>query len=183
MKNKRGAIGLILFFVALFLIVIIGFIASISTGLITWTSTQVTPIIQVIGNVEGVANFSEAAEYTVVPANTFIQALPWLVGFSYVAMLFFSVFFAITYSFNPNPFFMGLFFFLVLLLILGSIVMSNMYQDIYSGTDVLALQLQSQTLLSFMILRSPFILTLIAIVTGIFLFARPGTETSGGYGV
>jgi hypothetical protein len=183
MKNKRGVIGLIIFFIALFLILIIGFITAIATGLITWTSAQITPIMQGLGNAEGVANFSEAAEYSFVPANKFIQALPWVVGFSYLAMLLFSIFFVITYINNPHPFLIGLYFFLVLLLIFGSIIMSNMYQDIYSGNDIVAQQLQSQTLLSFMILRSPFILALIAIIAGIFLFSRPGVENEGGYGI
>lgn len=183
MKNKKGSIiAITVFFVVLILILIVGFIAAISTGLITWTSAQITPIIRDIGNVEGVANFTAAADASVVPANNFIQALPWVVAFAYMAMLIFSIFFAVTMTDNPHPFLIGVYFFFVLLLIFASIIMSNMYQDIYNGTDIVATQLQSQQTLSFMILHSPFILALIAVITGIFMFARPG-GSEGGYGV
>ena len=98
-------------------------------------------------------------------------------------MLLFSIAFVVIYGINPHPALLGLYFFLVILLIIFSIFMSNIYQDIYSGTDVLATELQSQTLMSFMILRSPFILTLIAIIAGIFMFAVQGINQGGGYGI
>jgi hypothetical protein len=181
-KDKRGVMSLVLFVIVLITILVIGFAASILTGVFTWASDEVTPIIQDIGMVEDVGNFTEAAEYSVVPADNFVQAMPWLVGFSYVAMLIFAMFFAIGYQSSPNPFFIGLYIFLVLLVIFVSIIISNMYQDIYTGNDVISEQLHEQQLMTFMILRSPVILTLIALIAGIFIFTRP-SDSGGGYGV
>lgn len=181
-KNKKGAMGLVFFILILITILVIGFAASLLTGVITWASDEVTPIVKEIGNVEDVGNFSQAAEYSVEPANNFVQAIPWIVGFSYVAMLLFAIFFAIGYQSNPNPFFIGFYIFLVLLVIFVSIIISQMYQDIYTGNDILATELHEQTLMTFMMLHSPWILTLIALIAGIFIFTRP-VELGGGYGV
>jgi hypothetical protein len=68
----------------------------------------------------------------------------------------------------------------MILLFIGSVLMSNSYQDLYEGTDVLAVSLQSQSLMSYMILYSPFILCFIATITGIFMFARPSEQEYGG---
>jgi hypothetical protein len=181
-KDKRGVGGLIFFVILLITIVVIGFAAAILSGAITWASDEITPVIKDIGMVEDVGNFSQAADYSVVPANNFVQAIPWLIGFSYVAMLLFAIFFAIGYQSNPNPFLIGLYIFLVVLVIFVAIIISNMYQDIYTGNDEIAAQLHEQQLMTFMILRSPIILTIIALIAGIFMFTRP-TDVGGGYGV
>jgi len=180
-KNKKGAIGIIIFFMILFAILVLGFIAAMAVGIIDFASDTITPVMQELG-VAGNSNLSEAAEYSFVPLNTFVQALPWVVGLSYVVALLFSIIFVLSYNYNPHPAFIGFYFALVILLIFGSIIMSNMYQDIYSADDEIAERLKEQTLLSYMILYSPFILTLIALITGIYLFAGPKGE-GGGYGL
>ena len=181
-RDKKGVMGLVFFIILLITVLVIGFAASLLSGAITWASDEVTPIVNEIGNVEGIANFSQAADYSVKPANNFIQAIPWVIGFSYVAMLVFCIFFAIGYQSSPNPFLIGLYIFLVILVIFVSIIISNMYQDIYTGNDVLAQQLHEQQLMTFMILRSPVILTLIALIAGIFIFTKPN-DTGGGYSI
>ncbi len=178
--NKKGVIGIIIFFVALFLVLMIGFIAAIVVGLIDFAGDEITPVFQDLG-VIGATNFSEAAEASVVPLNTLIQALPWLVGFAYVVMLIFSVIFAMSYSFSPNPVYIGFYIMMVLLLIMGAILMSNMYEKIYNGTDVLADRLKEQTILSYMILYSPMIMAIISFITGIYIFTRSGE--GGGVGI
>jgi len=175
MKDKKGVIGIIIFFIILFAVLVLGFIGAIAVGIIDFASDEITPIMQDLG-VAGPANLSEAAEYTFVPLNSLVQALPWIVGFGYVVALIFSVIFVLSYTYNPHPAFIGFYFALVILLVFGSIVMSNIYQDIYSADDEIAERLQEQTLLSHMILYSPFILTLIAFITGIYLFAGPKGE-------
>ena len=180
-KNKKGAIGIIIFFMILFAILVLGFIAAMAVGIIDFASDTITPVMQELG-VAGNSNLSEAAEYSFVPLNTFVQALPWVVGLSYVVALLFSIIFVLSYNYNPHPAFIGFYFALVILLIFGSIIMSNMYQDIYSADDEIADRLKEQTLLSYMILYSPFILTLIALITGIYLFSGPKGE-GGGYGI
>jgi polyferredoxin len=69
---------------------------------------------------------------------------------------------------------------LVVLLFFGAVIMSNMYQDIYEGTDIISQGLQEQPLMSNMILYSPFYMVLIALIAGIFLFAKPSQDDYGG---
>ena len=178
--NNKGVFGIFIFFIVLLSIVIIGFMAAMVISIIDYSSDELTPIMSELG-VYGDTNMSEVSSYTFTKLDTIIQALPWLVGFSYVAALIFSVIFVLSYTYNPNPAFIGLYFVLIILLIFGCIVMSNMYQDIYSGTDEIATRLQEQTLMSFMLLHSPYIMTLIAFITGIYLFAGP--KETGGYGI
>ena len=180
-KNKKGnVIGMIMFFVILFLILIVGFIAAMVVGVVDFASDTVTPIMEDLG-MAGETNMSEAAGYTFGMVDNVVQGLPWLVGFVYVAALIFSIIFAISYTYNPHPVFIGFYVIMVILLIFGAIVMSNMYEEIYTGTDEIATRLQSQTLTSYMILYSPFILSLIALITGVYLFTRP--PESGSYGI
>ena len=181
MKNKKGQMAIIYFFIILLVVLILGFIGSIVIGLVDFTSDEITPILEDIG-VVGDANISQVASYTFGNANIFIQSLPWVIGFGYVCALIFSIVFVISYETNPNPVFLGLYVMFIVLLIIGAIIMSNMYQDIYSGSDELGDRLREQTLLSYMILYSPIILAVIAIMSGIYIFARP-QEASGGFGV
>ena len=180
MENKRGAMGIIFFFILLFTILIIGFAAVIFVALGTYASDEITPIMQELG-VVGETNMSAVSEVTFGTVDTIVGALPWLVAFSYVGMLIFSIVFIMSWNYNPNPVFIGFYFMLVILLIFGCIIMSNMYEDIYVGTDVLALGLQEQAAMSYMILYSPFIMTLMAFLVGIYIFAGKQTEMQGGF--
>ena len=58
--------------------------------------------------------------------------------------------------------------------------MSNMYQDIYTGDDDIATRLQEQTIMSFLILHSPFIMALIATIGGVIMFGMKNTGMGGG---
>lgn len=179
--NNRGIIGIILFFSILLIILIAGFSFVMITGVLDITSDAITPIMEDIG-VVGDTNVSEISEYTFGVTDSIIQSLPWLVGFCYIAALIFSILFVVYYGQNPNPIFIGFYMILIILLIFGSIIMSNAYEEIYTGSDELATRLQDNVLMSHMILYSPFILTLIALITGIYLFAKP-SEATGGFGV
>lgn len=187
-KNRRGQVmGIIIFFLILFSVLIIGFMIVMGTSILGLASEQITPIMEGIGVIEvntetgaGV-NVSQAAQYSFGVLDTAIQALPWVVGFLLVAALIFSVVFAITYTSNPHPAFIGLYILLTILLIFGAIILSNMYQDIYTSGDELAVKLHEQTLSSYIILHSPVIIVVISLLTGIFLFIKPPEE--GGAGI
>lgn len=180
-KAQGGAIGIILFFLILFTILIVGFIAAMAYGIIHYASGIITPTIEGIGMV-GDTNVSEAATYSFGTLDTVINSFGLMIGVAYVLALIGSIIFAVSYNYNPSPVFIALYFGLVLLLIMGSIIMSNMYENIYSGEDIIATELQSQTILSYMILYSPAILTIIAFITGIYIFAIKSSQ-EGGYGL
>lgn len=176
-KNKKGMFGILFFFIVLFSILILGFIAIMTMSIIDYGSDTITPIMNEMG-VIGDTNVTEASTYSFGLVDNFIQISPWLIAFAYVLALIFSIVMVMGYNYNPNPAFIGLYIALILLLILGSIIISNAYEDIYSGTDEISSRLQEQTAMSYLILYSPFIMCLIAFITGIFLFA--GNRDVGG---
>jgi hypothetical protein len=179
-NDKRGVIGIIMFFLILMGVLIIGFIAAMLTGVFDFASDTITPVMKELGMVDDI-NVSESTTIVFGTMETVSSSLPLLMGFLYVGALIFSVIFAVSYSFNPNPILIGFYLLLIVLLIFAAITMSNMYQDIYSGTDEIATRLREQTLLSYMILYSPYILSVIAFITGIYLFSRP--SDIGGVGI
>ena len=133
-KNKKGGIGIIFFFLAILVILIIGFAAAILWSVLDIASDEITPIMTNLGMV-GNTNVSQAAEYSFGVANTFVQAMPWLIAIGYIMALIFTLVFVFIIGYSPHPAFMGLYFALMILLIFGCIIMSNMYQDIYTGVD------------------------------------------------
>lgn len=180
-KSKKGNAGIIIiFFIVLFTILIVGFGMAILTGVFGYVGDTLTPIMKEVGQGTGIDNVDSAMNTTVDITNGFVQSMPWVVGFGYVLALIFAIVFVAMYSYNPHPVFIGFYFSLVLLLFFGSVIMSNMYQDIYEGTDIVSQGLQAQPLMSNMILYSPFYMVLIALISGIFLFAKPSQEDFGG---
>ncbi|MCK5451763.1 MAG: hypothetical protein KAI70_08355, partial [Candidatus Omnitrophica bacterium] len=160
--NKKGQIGIIMFFGLLFLILIVGFIVAMVIGIVDFASDEITPIMEELGVLEGTStNMSEISGYTFGNVDVIIQNLNWLVGIVYIAALLFSIIFALVGFDNPSPFFMGLYFALILLLILGSVFISNAYEDILKGNDEISTRLYEQTIMTYMILHSPAILTLV----------------------
>ena len=181
--NKKGFMGFVFFFLILFTILIIGFIAVIGVSVVKYASGIVTPVMTDIGTV-GNTNISEASEYTFGTVDKLVNSLPWLLVFGYVAMLIFSIIFVVSYNFNPNPVYIGIYFVFVILLVFGAIIMSNMYEDIYnSGDEVIGEGLQEQTAMSFMMLHSPWILSIIAFIVGIYIFAGKQGEQQGGFDI
>lgn len=174
-KDKRGVMGIILFFIILISILAIGFIASISLGIIDFGSEAITPVMEGLGMV-GDTNVTEAATYSFGFVDGIINSAPWILAFAFVGALVFSIIFVVGYTYNPNPAFMGLYFAFIILLVFFAIVISNAYEEIYTGTDEIALKLQDQPAMSYLILYSPFIFVLIAFITGIFLFAGKNSQ-------
>jgi hypothetical protein len=148
---------------------------AVGGGVLNWVFDTVVPEISNLGEI-GSVNLTESAEYTITPINTLVQSFSWLAGVLYVLMLIGVIAMAFIIKSSPSKWLIGFFMLCIILLVLGSIFISNMYQDFYSGTDDMASRLKEQTLLSFMILNAPLIFTIVAFVTGIVLFTGMGQE-------
>ena len=179
--NKKAGIGIILFFAVLLLVLVGGFVAVISWAVVDIAADELVPIMEELG-MAGDSNISEYATYGIGTMNTVVQALPWVIAFGYIMVLIFSLVFIFIVGYNPHPAFIGFYFSLMILLIFGCVIMSNMYQDIYTGTDDIATRLQEQTIMSYLILHSPYIMAMIAIIGGILMFARQSASEGGGGG-
>lgn len=171
--DKKGQIGtMYILFIVIAVILVIGFVAVLLVATVDYASDTITPIITSIGSISADANVSQYAQYSVVPVNNSIQALPWIVAFAYIAALVFTIVFIAGYAYSSSPVLMGIYFLMMILLIFLSIFMSNSYQDIYTGNNEIALRLQEQTAMSYMILYSPFILAFITMAAGIYFFVN-----------
>ena len=84
--------------------------------------------------------------------------------------------FAMGFKNSPNKWLIGFYFLLMIMLIMGSILISNMYEEFYDSNDDLSTRLKEHTILSFMILYSPGIFTIIGFITGIILFSGINRE-------
>ena len=69
---------------------------------------------------------------------------------------------------------------LMILMTIGSIVISNIYEDIYNGDDELGSRLRDQKILSFLMLNSPVIFTAVIFISGVILFTGINDEEQYG---
>jgi len=135
-----------------------------------------------LGMAGDTTNLSEYSEYTFGTMDSVVQALPWVLASGFIMALIFTLVFIFIVGYSPHPAFIGAYIGLMVLLIFGCILVSNMYQDIYSAGDDIALRLQEQTIMSHMILNSPFIMAIIAVIGGIIMFTRQASAEGGGGG-
>jgi len=133
-KGKKGGIGIIIFFAVLLGVLVLGFIGAITWSVLDIVSDEITPVMEGLGMIDN-TNVSLAAEYSFGVADTFVQAMPWLIAMGYVLALVFTLVFVFLVGYNPHPAFIGFYFALMVLLVFGCVIMSNMYQDIYVGDD------------------------------------------------
>ena len=180
--NKKGGIGIIIFFSILLGVLILGFGAALLVGVIDYASDEITPIFNELGMV-GDTNLTTVSGYTVDKVDTLVQSLGWVVAGMYLLCLVFTIVFIFLSGYQPHPAFMGLFIALMILLIFGCVIVSNMYQDFYSDNSDIGSRLKEQGIMSYMILYSPMIMGFIAIVGGIIMFTRQAMAEGGGVGL
>lgn len=169
--NKKGNVfGIIIFVAILFIILFLGFMLVVGSSLLNWTFDNITPELTNLGQI-GDVNMTAAADYTITPANSLVQSTTWLTGVLYALALIGSVGFAFYMRESPSKILMAFYFMLMVILIMGSIFISNMYEDFYNGVDEFGSILHEYTLLSFFIIHSPAIFTVIGFITGIILFS------------
>lgn len=169
--NKKGNIEIIIMFVGiLFIILFLGFMMAVGSSLLNWIFDIAAPELSSLGSV-GATNFTEIASYTITPANNIIQNFTWMTGVLYVMMLIGSLGMAFVVRTSPSKWLIGFYFLTVLILILGAIFMSNIYEDFYDDSGDLGSLLREHKILSYMILYSPSIFTFLAFIMGIILFS------------
>jgi hypothetical protein len=181
--NKQGQIfesfGLIIgFFILIAIILAAGFFIVMGSSVVNMVADEVVPVINDIQTV-GDTNITQAANYVVTPVNNTIQNFTWLSGVLYLIAILSIFGFAFGYRITANKALIPLFFLIAFLMIILSIVFSNVYQDFYEGTDSFAGIMQEHTLLSYLILNSPMIMTIIIFVSGIVMFTGVGQENGG----
>jgi len=171
MENKKGSFGILLaFFILVGLLLGAGFLIVIGSAVIDLTFDTIVPEIEDIGQI-GSANMTEIAQYSIVPLNSVIQSFTWLGGLAYMVALFGLIGLSVAYRTTLNKVFIGIFIAFAVLLIMGSMFMSNIYEDFYDDTGDLGDRLKEQVILSNLILYSPMVFTILIFTCGIILFS------------
>ena len=171
MKNKKGQthFRLMLFVLILAVVLFLAFLSSVAIAVLDWTADTVVPDLSSLGS-SGNTNFTDISSKTVTPTNNFIQALPGIAGVLYVIMLVGTLGLAYAFRTSGEKWLIALFFGLVIILILVSMGISIIYEDFYDDGGELGSRLQEQTLMSFLILYSPIVLGIIAMIGGVIMF-------------
>jgi hypothetical protein len=176
-ENKRGQLlGIVLIVGLLFLVLIIGFIMMIGSSVTNYVADNIVPDLSTLG-VVGDTNLTAVADYTIVPANNIVQSFTWLTGVIYFLMLIGCLGVSFMMRETPNKWLIGFFFLCVLLLTIGSIFISNMYEAWYNDSGEFSTILREHTILSWLILYSPMINVILAFISGIILFSGRQEES------
>jgi hypothetical protein len=173
MHNKRGMWGMLLVVGGLFLLVMAGIILAIGSSVVNWTMDIAVPELSGLG-VVGDFNATQAVDIAINPVNGFVQNFTWVSGLLYIFGLIGIFGIAFAYRANGDRWLIGLFVSLVVILVIGCIFLSNIYESVYNGSDAFSLIMQEHVMLSYLILYSPGIMSIIAFIAGIILFSESG---------
>jgi len=175
-KNKKGNIVVMLFFIFLLvLILILGFLFIVGNAILNWTFDIATPELVDLGVIDSV-NMTDIASYTITPLNNVVQSIGWVIAVLYIMALVGTLAFVVIMRASPSRWLMGLYIALMIILVIACMFMSNIYEEFRTGTDDLAVRLQEQTLLDYMILYSPAIFTIIGFIGGAIMFSGIASE-------
>lgn len=169
---------MIAFFIAIGVLLVLGFLFGIISAILNMTFDIITPEISSIGNI-GSANMTEISSMSIDPLNTVIQSFTWFSGVCYILIIIGLLGIAFSVRLSTSKWLIAMFFLLAILMLLASIILSNTYQDLYEDDGELGSILHEHILLSYLILNSPLIFTVIIFVSGIILFS--GLGGSDGY--
>jgi len=176
MESKTGNVMAILLVIGgLFFLVMLGVMLAIGSSTINWVMDETVPELSALGMV-GDFNATHATDVTIDPVNTFVQNFTWVAGLLYIFGLI--AIFGIAFAFRgqADNWLIGLFFAISFILIIGCIFMSNIYEDVWGGNDEVGNIMKEHVLLSYLVLYSPGIMSIIAFIAGIVLFSGPATE-------
>jgi len=177
MKYKRGMSGvIILFLIVMFLLFsVFGIALFMAVG--DNFLNVITPTAQTLGVMNlpgGDTNLSEITTTPLTPLKQISDSSRYVVGGAYVFALIMVIAISVTYRYNKSKVFIVLFFFLILLAYMLSVVMSNSYQDLYEGNDFVGDELRQNTLISYLLLNSPLVTLIVMMIGAVVMFTgRP----------
>ncbi len=170
--NKKGNFGTMLFFfIIISVVLVVGLFIAIGTGVIKIFMDEFIPVIEGIGTIGNSTNITEYAGFALTPVEIFVDSLSWMGGVVYLVAFIGLFGLAIGFRVTMQKWLIGLFILLALLLIIMSIYISNIYEDLYGDNGVFGESMREQKLLSFLLLNCPLILTIIIFASGVVLFA------------
>ena len=173
MNKKGNLIPLVILGMVIITFMFVAIFAVIGGGILTFTSSTVEGITSELGMV-GPSNLSAISDVSIKPVNDTIQMFKWGSGILLIFGLIGILAFSASIRFNPSTFLIGMWLLLVIIMVISSIFVSNIYEDFLNGDDDIALELQENTAASFLILYMPLIVTIISFIGGIIIFSGAG---------
>lgn len=176
-KKSQGATVIIYFIAILFILLIVGLALVFGSAVVNWVWDEAVPELTNLGMV-GDANMTSIAGSTITPANSFVQSFTWLTGVVYAMALIACLGLAFAFRFTGNKWLAGFFIVCMIMLVMACVFISNIYEDFYNDTDEFGTRLKEHVLLSFLILESPLIFTIVGFIGGVIMFT--GDPSGGG---
>ena len=169
--NKRGQITKIST-VILGLIMLVGVVAALTIGwgVVKIGKDEIVPELLEIGEVSPGINISEHIEKVTTPITIIIDNLGLIMGLIYILGIVGLLSYAYLMRTNVNGCVIALFVVSVLLVIISAIAVSQFYEEFYLSQDDLGEILRTASLVSYLIIYSPVILTIVAFIAAIILF-------------
>jgi len=181
-KGKKGQ-GAGVFYIFLFIMVILlcALLVGLGAGVLTYTSRTLNDVTSELGVINlgqaddsTTGNMSYYSEITFGRLNTVVQMANWGSGILIAFGILSTLIFAAAIRFQPSGFLIGFYIILMLVLVILGMIISNMYEEFHDGTDEIALELQSMTLASFILINFPVIVTILGFIGGVIIFTGLG---------
>ncbi len=169
MDKKGNIVAISIVGILVMAILILGTVIVFGSATLNYVADTVVPEISGIG-VVGDSNISEYSEYTITPVNTVVQSFTWLSGVMYIIAVFLMIGVAFAFRGEVSNWSVVFFFMVAILVVTGSIFVSNVYEEFHDGTDDIAQRLQEHTILSFGLIYSPLIMTVLLFIMGAIMF-------------
>lgn len=176
--NNRGRIkdtpilGMLMLIGGLFIVALLGLAMLIGSSAINYVMDETVPELSGLGMV-GDFNATHAVDVAIDPVNSLIQSFTWISAFVYIVAIISLGGLAMMFRNTGQGWLVGLYFVLSIVLVLGTILISNIYEDVVADTNELTVIMAEHSLLSLFVLNGPMIMTIIVFILGIILFSNP----------
>jgi len=169
--NKKGSLYAILILIGgLIALALLTVTLTVGWGITKVAADEIIPVLEDMGEIVPGYNNTETMGMALTPIETIINNAGLMIGLLYIIGIIGMLSFAFIFRNNYNGWIVALFVVSILVLIVTCISVSQMYEELYLGQDEIGLVLRDATLISYLIIYSPAIMTIIAFIAGIILF-------------
>ena len=170
--NKKGnsLYSILILIGGLIALALLAVTLTIGWGITKTATDEIFPVLEDLGEIVPGYNNSETMDIALTPIESMIDNFSLMIGLIYVVGIIGMLSFAFIFRNNYNGWVVALFIVSIMVLIVTCIGVSQMYEDFYLEQDELGEALRSATLISYLIIYSPVVMTLVAFIAGIILF-------------
>lgn len=143
---------------------------TIGWGVVKIASDEIIPELTSIGEIAPGINLSVYTILVLQPVSIIIDNIDLIIGLLYIVGIIGLLGLAYISRTNRNGWMIALFVVAVLIVIISSILISQHYEEFYLGQDELGAKLREAALVSYLVIYSPTILTIVAFIAAIILF-------------